>query len=179
MAREPEIDWTLVAKKIVSTLGVETARGLLYGIMASAVTPMMLEKIRDMVSGKAKEDEVVKEIREILSRQQFPQQQAPQDVERMLAQLLQQSQRGQVPTAFSPLQPTPRTTPWLQEEIESVRREISTYEAIRSELLMKRYSTFDEQTIRQIDDRLREVESKLMELRNRYNTLQRQAAWGY
>lgn len=186
MSKEQEVDWGLVAKKLISMLGVETARGLYYGLLSQALVPIVVEKVRDVAAGRAKEEEVKREILEILARQQISSAPAPQDLERTLAQLLQAQARGQTayqypgiqapPTPPPALPPTPPRSQWIQEQIESMKREIATYENIRETLIKQKYTTFDEQQSRQIDERLREVDAKINDLRARLYQLMLQSA---
>ncbi|MEZ0345547.1 MAG: hypothetical protein ABWK01_03270 [Infirmifilum sp.] len=175
MSQDQEVDWGLVARKIISTLGAESARGLLYGIMASAVAPAIIGKIRELASGR-REDEVMRELRDLLARQQSisAQQLAPQDIERMLAQALRQY--GQTPPYPWP-QPPPHPPPWVQERIESLKREIRNWEDIRDELRKKKYLEPDQEKAKQVDEKLREVEEKITSLRNDLLRLTTQAQW--
>ncbi|MEZ0345548.1 MAG: hypothetical protein ABWK01_03275 [Infirmifilum sp.] len=197
MSKEPEIDWGLVAKKIVQTLGVETARGLYYGFMAQAVTPFLMEKVRDMVAGGS-EEKKIQELRELLARQgllqQPPPTQNPDELARALAQILPRVYGGQVsgvsaqplpyqpPGSYPPIQPPqppmhpPQPPPNVREDIERLKSEIAHYESIKRDLERKFYTELDESNRELIRKRMQEIENELTPRKLRLQTLQ--AAWG-
>lgn len=200
VSKEPEIDWGLVAKKIIAVLGEETARGLYYGILIQGVTPALIEKVRELASGRRSGEDVDRIRREILEaygRWQLPPQiqsqmalpQSPLELERALAQAFAQAQyRGGAgyqypvssypPPALGPQPTRPPVHPFIQQEIESLRNELRNLEDIRNSLVRKKYETFDEATVRQIDERIREVESKISEIKLRLQRLEvTQTGW--
>lgn len=186
MSKEPEIDWGLVAKKVISTLGVETAKGLYYGILIQGVSPLLIEKMRELASGRSKEEEIKREILELMARQQIPPQmispQSPQDLERALTQVLAQYGRGSAsyPVGQYPYHgpPSPQVRPpipaYIQQEIESLRSEIRNLEDVKNSLIRKKYETFDDQIVRQIDERIRELENRITDLKLRLQRLEMQ-----
>ncbi|MBO3832633.1 MAG: hypothetical protein FGF51_04515 [Candidatus Brockarchaeota archaeon] len=169
MSKE-EIPWDKVAKEIVRILGVESARGLLYGFMGTTVYPVIAEKIRSTMAGgrTVSENDIRRIIQEELARIHVaPQQLTAEDLERKIAELLMR----QMPQPQFPQ----RTPPDVEFEMEQIKNRLNTLENTRNQLLSRKYTTFDEAERRKIEDSIREIDvdierekSRLLNIRSMY-----------
>ena len=167
LSRE-EIPWDRVAKEIVRVLGVESARGLLYGFMGTTVYPLIAEKIRSTMAGgrTVSDNDIRRIVQEEMARAQgiqAPQQLTAEDLERRIAELLRQTSQPQM------LQPQfpQRTPPDVEYEIEQIKNRLNTLENTRNQLLSRKYTTFDEAERRKIEDSIREIDADVEREKNR------------
>ena len=172
MSGGSEIDWAAVAKELIRILGVETARGFYYALLIQSAYPTLASKVTEFIHSR--DERKLEELRDILARQgialQYPpaQQYPPYSSEqlaRMLAEELRKTQAaGYSPRLGSSLE--------IISEIEGLKREIAMYEDIRASLLRQKYLEFDSEKLKQIEDRIKEVEREIDVKRSRLRNLQ-------
>ncbi len=178
MSRQ-EIPWDKVAQEIVRTLGVETARGLLYAMMGQAVYPALAQFLQNLVSGRSKDEEVrrsLEEIKRMLQQQQpaMPTLQTPEEVSRALAVLLSRYGPAALsvqPPPVQPAQPTPQPSyaptppshvpPELRWRAESLEMEVNALKRALSQLMDQYYAATDEAERKRLEEAIRQRQAEL------------------
>ncbi|MEM0459824.1 MAG: hypothetical protein QXG48_02410 [Thermofilaceae archaeon] len=194
MSRE-EIPWNRVAQEIVRTLGVEAARGLLYGMMAQSVYPALVNMIREMAAGKSKDEEIrqtLEQIKAMIQSQGIPSQPARMTEEQLanaLANWLRQQQTALTApptpyphpapiTPYPPQTPTPAAVPSeIRLRLETLEMDINGLKQAIQKLYSQYYEELDEAKRNQLNLRIQQLRQELESKTKEYEYLKAQLAF--
>jgi len=186
---ESQIDWERVAREIVKTLGLETARGLYWAFLIQGIYPLVqrtivetFEKARGKGMGQEEAwREIAMKLAELQSKQPLaPPSKSPMTENELVAQLATQlrNMQGQMAgPGSSVIQPPVSEEARLKtrERIKALEERIRTLEDVENELLKRKFTTLDEKEVEKIEQRLKEVREYLRKLREE---LEFYATWG-
>jgi len=123
------IDWIKVAKTIVQTLGVETARGLYYAFLMQLIYPQLTKAVSKLIRGETldpREEKTLKEkLTEII-------QQAPTGYKTITQSKLEQ-ELAKILSEYSQMQTLEE--PYISAEIKLVEEDIKTLKELKNKLL--------------------------------------------
>lgn len=155
------IDWIKVAKTIVQTLGVETARGLYYALLAQLIYPQLTEAVNKLIKGETltpqEKTTLSNKLIEII-------QQAPTSYKTIIRRELEQK-LAKVLSEYSQVQSLEE--PYISAEIKLVEEDIKTLKQIKSILLNKLSKAKGEEKnklLKQLEKIENELQNKTLKL---------------
>jgi len=155
------IDWMKVAKTIVQTLGVETARGLYYALLAQLIYPQLTEAVNKLIKGETltpqEKTALSKKLTEII-------QQAPTSYKTIIRRELEQ-ELAKLLAKYSQIRFSVK--PYISAEIKLIEKDIKTLEQLKSILLNKLSKAKGEEKnklLKQLEKIENELQNKTLKL---------------